>query len=654
MIHLYNFFHLNIAYSAIEEEDRHSVIEKCYWPLLKLAKERKIKCGIELSGFTLETIEKIDPSWVHELKLLIDNKVCELIGCGYTQVIGPLVPSEVTEENLKIGNDCYKNLLGISPNIALLNEQSYSAGLVEIYKNAGYGAIIMEWDNPSFVHKKWNSEMLYFPQYACDSYKNKIPIIWNSSIGFQKLQRYTHGDLELDEILAYIKGQEANHIRTFSVYGNDVEVFDFRPGRYMTEKRIHEDGEWLRIDNFYKKISEQSNMKFILPSQVLQMNANKYAYQDLTLESANQPIPVKKQSKYNIVRWAVTGRDDFGINTRCWKIYKIFTDQLVKDKSSWKELCYLWSSDFRTHITDIRWAAYLERLKKFENSLNIKLQEKFINSEQLFLKDLNINVNRNGRFLEIQGKRLQVRLNCNKGLAIESFTDKELNVNPLFGTIPHGHFDDISYGADFYSGHLVVEIPGRSKITDLSNVEPSWDFIADSISVSALISTSLGTIEKNWLINDKTGKIILSYNLDWKDPIICSCRFGFVTLFTDLFDRNTLQFETHNGGRKSESFLIDKNLSFSHGKSISSLITAGHLLALTKGRFNFGDSTKNIFIKVKKEEAAVVGMLEHQIINSSTLTRFCLSAREIDETSRPLPLNAINLKIEINASELNK
>ena len=42
----------------------------------------------------------------------------------------------------------------------------------------------------------------------------------------------------------------------------------------------------------------------------------------LRLESPGQPIPVKKQGKYNVTRWAVTGRDDLGINTSCWRIYE--------------------------------------------------------------------------------------------------------------------------------------------------------------------------------------------------------------------------------------------------------------------------------------------------------------------------------------------
>lgn len=55
LLRLYSFFHLNLAYSAIEEEERPQAIERCYWPLLRLARQRGLPFGIELSGYTLET-----------------------------------------------------------------------------------------------------------------------------------------------------------------------------------------------------------------------------------------------------------------------------------------------------------------------------------------------------------------------------------------------------------------------------------------------------------------------------------------------------------------------------------------------------------------------------------------------------------------------
>ena len=38
-LNLFAFFHLNLAYSSIEEEQRGEVIAKCYWPLLHFAEK---------------------------------------------------------------------------------------------------------------------------------------------------------------------------------------------------------------------------------------------------------------------------------------------------------------------------------------------------------------------------------------------------------------------------------------------------------------------------------------------------------------------------------------------------------------------------------------------------------------------------------------
>ena len=165
-IMLYTVFHLNLAYSSIEEAERPEVIKRCYWPLLRLARKYRLPLGIEASGYTLEQIWAIDPAWIRELKKLTQKGPCEFIGSGYAQIIGPLVPSKVNAMNLKFGNEVYKKLLGLQPPIALVNEQAYSAGLVEHYLKAGYKAIIMEWDNPARYHPEWKSEWRYLPQIA--------------------------------------------------------------------------------------------------------------------------------------------------------------------------------------------------------------------------------------------------------------------------------------------------------------------------------------------------------------------------------------------------------------------------------------------------------------------------------------------------------
>ena len=55
-LQLHSFFHLNLAYSAIEEEDRPPVIARCYWPLLRLAlRPGAAPCWRSLRCFTLCT-----------------------------------------------------------------------------------------------------------------------------------------------------------------------------------------------------------------------------------------------------------------------------------------------------------------------------------------------------------------------------------------------------------------------------------------------------------------------------------------------------------------------------------------------------------------------------------------------------------------------
>jgi hypothetical protein len=57
---------------------------------------------------------------------------------------------------------------------------------VQHYFDAGYQAIIMEWDNPFRCHQEWG-EWRHFPQQAVGSEEETIPIIWADSILFQKI-----------------------------------------------------------------------------------------------------------------------------------------------------------------------------------------------------------------------------------------------------------------------------------------------------------------------------------------------------------------------------------------------------------------------------------------------------------------------------------
>jgi len=223
-LNLFTAFHLNLAYSSIEEEQRAEVVRRCYWPLLRLARDLGLPLGIEAPAYTLEAAAVADSEWLAEMRSLVTDGPCEFIGSGYAQLIGPLVPAEVNAANLRLGNDAYNRLLGFRPDIALVNEQAYSAGLVAHYLEAGHQAIVMEWDKPR----------LYSPGVAGRVALSAAGRVWTARRGdpaaveqvtrFQKFQRYAHGEIELDEYLDYLGSHTSSTARAFPLYGGDIEV----------------------------------------------------------------------------------------------------------------------------------------------------------------------------------------------------------------------------------------------------------------------------------------------------------------------------------------------------------------------------------------------------------------------------------------------
>ena len=351
-------------YSSIDKDNREMVSNKCYWPLFQLA-DNGIPFGIEASGLSLEMLNQIDSSLIQYIRRYIKEGKIEFIGSGYSQLIGPLVPAQVNQWNQKLGLEIYHELLGVHPKIALVNEMAYSGGIIEHYINARYEGLIMEWNNPRSGHPEWKNKWRYFPQKAAGSNGETIPLVWADSIAFQKFQRYAHGEYELKDYLSYIKAQAGEKDYYFPLYSNDLEIFDYRPGRYHTETMMDGNFEWNRINELYSQLNKQDWSKLFFPSDVLDGTEDPNAGHELHLESPVQPIPVKKQEKYNINRWALTGRDDLGINTKCYQIYDSLIQDQNDESSDWKELCYLWSSDFRTHITQKRWTEYISRLNSF-------------------------------------------------------------------------------------------------------------------------------------------------------------------------------------------------------------------------------------------------------------------------------------------------
>lgn len=637
---IFSIFHLNLAYSSIDEENHAEIIERCYAPLLSLAENGGCYVGVELTGWTLQRIAVLRPDWVSYLKKLIDANKVELIGSGYCQIIGPLVPYEVNQWNQRLGVEVYHEILGVRPRLALVNEMAYSSGLVSIYKESGYQGIVMDRDNISLA-LDIHSENAQLPTHADGGDGNELPVLWTDSMLFQKLQQYAHGDVRLTDYMEYFHKRLTETNIPVALYANDAEVFDYRPGRFSDEPTIHLQGEWRRIGSLFDMLVNEKGVEWQLPSQALSGCIQNQAKRSARLSSAKQPVPVKKQAKYNLSRWAITGRDDLWLNTMCHRFYKSLSNDSImsKDKCFWRRLCHLWSSDHRTHITDVRWLAANSEVELLASELGVNLgygvdafnKTDTVELQQLAETGFRVEYDPEGILVNIKSNDIALTLNLRRGMSIHKLAFRSHQFVPTLGTLPHGYFDSIELGADFYSGNVVIDqVLKRCRITDLEWVKPRFYLSTNGLIVESEVETDCGKIVKQITLNGE-GLSLRFLFPNWKMPF-GTVRVGTMTLLPEAFS-GELMLRARNGGKDDESFLLNEECF--HSTSVSTLVTASAGLGASSGQVFIGDNKMGLNFSWLPSECAVFPMLYNKKSIPASLTRLMFSLSELDETAKP-------------------
>jgi hypothetical protein len=331
------------------------------------------------------------------------------------------------------------------------------------------------------------------------------------------------------------------------------------------------------------------------------------------------------KTQRNLARWAVTGRDDIAINAACQRIYAVLTSGKPRDED-WKQLCRLWSSDSRTHITEARWTAYCIELRAMEERLDVATL-----SAPLPIHGAPISE----RFISIATDALSARLDRRRGLAVKwlAFGDDM----PCIGGLPHGKLEDIARQTDWYAGHCVLEQPAEPKISDLEWAETRIDRDAlGNTVVHGAIATPLGPIHKVLRFHADAARLDFDITFHWKDWPKGSLRLGHVTLLPHAFDARRLTLTTHNGGLTPERFALHGE-TIAHGAPISFLVSASGGVGLTEGWAELSDGRRGIRVEVDRETAPLVGLLTHRTENGRLFCQLILSAQELDDTSRPTP-----------------
>lgn len=631
---LYAIFHLNLAFSSIEEDQHKAVIERCYWPLLKLIENHAIPLAIELSVYTLERIAKLDTTWVDTLRSLTEQGRCEVLACGDSQIIGPLVPAKVNQKNLELGLNGYKKTLSLTPSIAYVNEQAISASVLDLYIDAGFKAVVIEWDNPYSHNPDWKKDTVFSPQKLLAASGRSIPVIWNHAVAFQKLQRYAHGEYTQDDYLDYLSNAIPEGANCFSIYGNDAEIFNFRPGRFKTEGKLEAD-EWQRLSSLFSNLSKHKTYTWASPSEIVSADIKSNALQ---FTNAAFPISVKKQAKYNITRWAVSGRDDLRLNTECHREYKRIGSS--DENKTWKNLCRAWSSDVRTHLTERRFQTIVKPEAEF-NSEAINWE-----NAKTDIRAAHIEHDAERQRLYITSDKIRLSLNIYRGLSIESLAFVEHNFEPVIGSLSHGHFDHIRYAADFYSAHTVIErYQQRDRITDLNKATFRIGEIHNKLVIHGAVPSELGTINKYYIIDGEN--LRCRYEFEFNERPVSAFRLGYLTL---LNCQNRPWYSAHLGGNQLEYF--EANSDFDHGAPVSALISANSAISATEGLCYFGNTQHGIKLNWDTSRCAPVAMASSKVIRSQYLNRFWFSLVEVDDTLKAGG-HILPLEFSVNAAFRN-
>ncbi len=628
MLKLFALFHLNLMYSSLGKSDRADVVRCCYHPLLDLA-EHDLPVAVEATGITLEQIKLLDPGWLSRLQELQAHGKIEFVGSGYSQIIGPLVPALVNAWNLQLGATSYTNILGLKPRIWLINEMAYSAGLPQQYLDCGAEALVMEWNNARSQHPAWSPRLAYHRQVSVGNGAAKIPLIWVDTINFQQLQRLVHQELEDSDFLAHWQGRYRLSGGTgfASFYGNDAEIFGFRPGRYATERPLL-GNEWGQLAAAVRLLAEESEFEFVSISEVLKEPQSDHCGQRLHLEAVAMPIVVKKQEKYNLSRWALTGRGDLEVNTACFRIAEDLAQKNQQDPAPWRRLCRLWSSDFRTHITSPRWREYLAEVKCVEAEIGADCS-----APLLTITPKNVE-----RKWEIATTTVRVVADPKRGMALGKVFFPAISDQPVVGTIRHGFFDDIALGADFYTGHAVVQRPGCTKVTDLVPCQKEiYQGVAPDgrLVMATKIQAGELTIQKQVVVSPQDAHLELRGKLILPERTVGQIRPLHITVWPGFLDPSTMAFAVCNGGEKPEVFPFGVQ-AFDHGEPYSTLVTAKSGLGATDGKVIIGDAHKRLTIFHDHKVAALIPMVCYvpQTLGPP-LVRLYYSAQEIDETFSP-------------------
>jgi len=334
-----------------------------------LALAQDISVGVEASGWTLERWYHLDKLGVQSLVSMAKQKKIELIAGGYNQIVIPIAPREVNALNFSVGQSVYEDMGFQRPHTLLIPEQCWED--ITPPPSTWFRNVIMEYNEVAFCHPEWSKCIGFHPVMLRSVFKDKHPIrvIWSDYILWQKVQRFISGASLSHPRIPEELGEEHNHCtlcsgeRHKTLYCGDAEVIGYRPNAIVPKGN-----EWSLFYRLLKRCMRVGN-QFILPRDVSKKVPGIYI--DDVFPTGPVPVLTKKQVKFQVMRWAVTGIAG-EVNRRCWDLhFKIKRDNInLKDlpMTLKKNILKIWGSDYRTTTCTEKQTEFLHLINSVERA----------------------------------------------------------------------------------------------------------------------------------------------------------------------------------------------------------------------------------------------------------------------------------------------
>ena len=355
--------------------------------------------------------------------------------------------------------------------------------------------------------------------------------------------------------------------------------------------------------------------------------------QPLRLESAACPVPVKKQRKYNLARWAVTGRDDLGINAACERIYRGLARAAGRRRGLERAL-----------LSVVERFPHPYHREALDGVLRATAQTRKRAGALPSPRRRRARAARRGSDSRAtstsQRRMLTARLDRRRGLAIAVVCSSPAAQTPSLGGLPHGHFDDIALAGRLVHRRLRVRGAGRAQghRSGMVRTRMSWNERAAIRVAFARIETPKGPIEKTLRFHARSAARRFRPHLSLAETgARAACGSAISRLLPDAFDWTKLSLTTHNGGKDCETF----RACGSDGRSWRAGVVPGVVVARPRHDRRLGRDRRRpnaLAHRGRPRNGAASGPSDPSPRSAAACSAsFVLSALELDDTRKPSP-----------------